>query len=200
MNNQVLAHLRRIEGLDQLVYDIVVPPQVLQVKLSEDLLGPNAQDHFYELSVAASLHMHFHIELIEQEAIAVDEGGPFQLWLRKLAQEVFSPLTGLFLPAKNGMIRINPIPLVGCELIWMKYRCKKAGSTTERENIKEQYRYAGRLIGLALRPWKTKHGKQREQPFCLGEPACLIPSLCKYLIKGDRYEPELFDLRLGSYP
>ena len=164
--------------------------QVLSVNLSNELLGLDAQRYLEVLKENGLLTSQFHIRLTN-ETVAVDDGGPFQLWLTKLVKEVFSPLSGLFLPASDGMIQINPIPLVGCECNWLKQHCKPGNVG----DIKRQYRFAGRLLGLALRPWRTSLGVDRENYFCLGNSVRLVPSLCKYLIGGDDYVPELDDLR-----
>ena len=182
MNPIELAHIRRLNR----------NPFLLEVSMSEPFLGPEAQKYLNTLlSRYGRLDLHFRVQL-EEEPVAVDEGGPFQLWLTKIAEDIFSPLAGLFLLANDGMIRINPIPLVGCERMWLKQVCKRDDAVEESERIKNQYRYAGRLLGLALRPWRSSG---RAHPFCLGEAARLVPSLCKYLIQGDAFQPELCDLR-----
>ena len=203
--NSLLAELVRSDVLHSVV-DQSTARRSLSVKISDILLGSKAQDYLNALASSGRLNLPFRVQLIEEpleneavvdeaRSVAVDEGGPFQLWLNKLADDVFSPLAGLFLPAKDEMIRINPIPLVGCERSWLKQRCLRADASGALEKIKEHYRYAGRLLGLALRPWHPSHGPIRTQPFCLGDAVRFVPSLCKYLIEGEDYDPQLPDLR-----
>ena len=186
----LIAHLVRNDALQNVVQNNTRIDRLLKVGLSDRFLGWEAQRYLEVLEERGLLTLQFHVELVD-EPVAVDDGGPFQLWLRKLAEEVFSPLSGLFLPASDGMIRINPIPLAGCECDWLKQRCKPGVVG----DIKQHYRFAGRLLGLALRPWRTSLGVVREQRFCLGGAVRLVPSLCKYLLEGDDYVPLLDDLR-----
>jgi hypothetical protein len=148
------------------------------------------------------LRTQFRVELRELSgeglAVAIDEGGPFQLWLGRLAQLLFGPRAALFLPAEHDgrtWTRISPRPGIGCVEPSILARLDAAGEQLEL------YRLAGNVLGLALRPWRSPYGiLGPNAPFILGDVVRLVPSVCQQLLLGDDYDPHLDDLRSTLTP
>jgi hypothetical protein len=154
-------------------------------------LESDSYKYLKDLEENNALNRSFRVQLVKSPE-AIDESGPFQHWLGMLADDLFSPLVALFLPAFDGTIRISPIPFAGCDNDWFRKK--------EYNNPDEMYRFAGRVLGLALRPWQSPVGGTRRFSGCLGHSVRLVPSICKFLLQGDEYTPDFSDLRYIPLP
>ena len=160
------------------------------IKSSKDMLDSLFAMH-------NSLAMHFTVTLrsgnqdhiMGGSFVGQDSGGPFQRWLIRLADILFSPRAGLFLPAVCGdpaMLRISPIPGLGCVDAAVGAQLGAVGH--------ELYRLVGRAMGFALRP---RPDQPRRSAFCLGRSARLVPSAWRHVLAGAEYKPDLHELRCG---
>jgi hypothetical protein len=125
-----------------------------------------------------------------------DGGGPFQNWLLSLAQVLFSPNAGLFLPAIGGesgdpsFLRISPIPGAGCvDAAVSRLLCRERKESA-------LYRLVGRVMGLALRPHQCSPGVHA--PFILGPSARLVPPVWQHILQYKVYAPQLHELRCSA--
>ena len=131
-------------------------------------------------------------QIMGDSLVGADCGGPFQGWLRALAQLLFSPRAGLFLPAVCGdpaMLRISPIPGAGCIDAAVRLQLQARGAAAV-------YRLVGRVMGFALRRHPQWPG--RLAPYGLGPFARLVPSIWNHLLAGADYTPSLHELRWAT--
>ncbi len=120
----------------------------------------------HQLDLMDNLQYPMRIKIDDPKLVAaIDEGAIFQLWLRKIAEILFSPSAALFLPTLEGVdpdaVRPSPIPGTGCENVEIRELL------TGIYGWRGLYRLAGRIIGLTLRPWTTPFGDRVQKEFVL---------------------------------